>query len=266
MSTPILLVNGKLAATIQNGMLRSFTYGRTEFIHDPQEPGWGKSDDEMFPVIGPTAEVEYTVKTLIGPAKLDQHGLLRELEWAIADQKQDFLKLQKKYRAGERVGNSKFPGRSPQSELSWPYDFSVQKTFELKKDRLSVRFLIESEYGMPFQFGYHPAFKLNPDNGPITLECADEQISLESIMRAGSKAYPLKDSSEVLLEENGKAFLRLLSEGFGHYMCWTEVPNMICIEPITHYPVDVNLERFITHSLVIPESGKMRFSLSMIPQ
>ena len=50
----ITLRNDNSLVKIDNGELVSFTVNGIEFIHQKGNKGWCKSDDEMFPVIGPT--------------------------------------------------------------------------------------------------------------------------------------------------------------------------------------------------------------------
>ena len=56
-------------------------------------------------------------------------------------------------------------------------------------------------------------------------------------MAVGSRAFKVIGYEEVILKDKNE--LRIRTEGFGNFMLWTEVPNMICIEPITFYPYDV---------------------------
>lgn len=264
MGTPILLVKGVLSATIHDGQLRSLKNGKLEFMHHPDEPGWRKSDDEMFPVVGATQKYNYRIETPKGEAILDQHGLLRELDWQIIEQSQERLLLRKSYTAGTRLGNSKYPGRSPEASVSWPYDFSVEKEIELVDEKkLQITFTVEAESGMPFQFGYHPAFKIEPKRSGVHVICHDEEHSLEEIMKAGAAAFPLMNSPKLRLQDGAGRKLQLQTQGFGHFMCWTEVTNMLCVEPVTHYPAETDLSLFEKHALRIPEKGVSELSLSL---
>ena len=61
-------------------------------------------------------------------------------------------------------------------------------------------------------------------------------IELQEILEAGSIAYPVIDSSEISLIKEEGYHIRISTEGFNNFMLWTEVDNMLCIEPITAYP------------------------------
>ncbi len=80
--------------------------------------------------------------------------------------------------------------------------------------------------------GYHPAFKLHSDN-PI-IQTNDREIILEEVLAVGSRALEVPNCERITLKD--KRQISIQTEGFGHFMCWTEVPNMVCIEPITFYP------------------------------
>ncbi len=64
------------------------------------------------------------------------------------------------------------------------------------------------------------------------------QFHLDSILAAGSRALEVADCQSVILKDQKK--LSIKTEGFNHFMLWTEVRNMICIEPITFYPYAVD--------------------------
>ena len=63
-----------------------------------------------------------------------------------------------------------------------------------------------------------------------------EKMTLQDILDVGSIAYPAMNTNEIsLIKENGYN-IRLRTKGFHNFMLWTEVKNMVCIEPITAYP------------------------------
>ena len=107
--------------------------------------------------------------------------------------------------------------------------------FHLKKDGLLISFKISGEQGMPFMLGYHPAFKLHTKNAIVATK--DKKISIPEIIAVGNRAMHIPNSYSISLNDVKK--LTINTEGFGGFMLWTEVPNMICIEPITFYPYAV---------------------------
>ncbi|MCG2459746.1 aldose 1-epimerase [Flavobacteriaceae bacterium F89] len=221
---------------IDAGELVGFTVGDHEYIHQKGSPGWRSSDTEMFPVIGPTNEANFRVSTLRGEAVQDQHGLLREMEYQLMSQTVTSAIYRKNYRAGTSVKNSKYPKKSTEEFLSWPYDFQFKKSFELKDLQLEIALSITGEKGMPFMLGYHPAFKLHSDQPIIT--AGKKAIQLSEVLAVGNRAMPILNCGTITLRD--KRDITIKTEGFGNFMLWTEVANMICIEPITFYPYAVD--------------------------
>ncbi|MGB5428369.1 aldose 1-epimerase, partial [Eudoraea sp.] len=226
------LSSGKAKARIEEGELISYRLNDFEYIHQKGSPGWRNSDTEMFPVIGPTAEAGFRVHVPKGNAIQDQHGLLRELDYELLSSTETTAQYVKSYKAGTVIKNSKFPDKSTARLLIWPFSFEFYKNFELSDKALEISFRISGEKDMPFMLGYHPAFKLYTDNPVVIAE--DQTISLDSVVKAGSKALEVADCQSVILRDEKE--LTIKTKGFGHFMLWTEVPNMICIEPITFYP------------------------------
>ncbi|RXG15912.1 galactose mutarotase-like enzyme [Leeuwenhoekiella aestuarii] len=246
------------AVSIDKGQLSSYKKDDHEYIHQVGSPGWGKSDDEMFPVIGPTDEAHFKVQTPKGEAILDQHGLLRELTYKLTSSTETSAVFEKTYKAETKVKNSKFPKKSTEEWLSWPYDFVFKKQFKLSENELKIEFIISGEKGMPFMLGYHPAFKLHTET-PI-VQNAKKEISLEEIMAVGSRAYQVPDCSEISLRDDKNITLK--SEGFGNFMLWTEVTNMLCIEPISFYPYAVKQEN-LHEGFQTLNNGEVRFTVKL---
>lgn len=245
---------------IDEGELTGYVKEGHEYIHQKGSPGWRSSDTEMFPVIGPTGEVDFKVQTPKGDALQDQHGLLRELEYRLISASDTRAVLQKKYEAGTEIRNSKYPKKSSKEWVHWPYDFDFQKTFELRKDGLEITFKIQGEVGMPFMLGYHPAFKLYLE--APTLMADTKEITLAEVLAVGNRAFQIANCNTIRLRD--KKNVQISTEGFGHFMLWTEVPNMICIEPITFYPYEVaqgNLHQGFQHLTPEPREFKVKIEL-----
>lgn len=224
---------------IQHGELVSFVVDGHEFIHQKGSPGWGSSDTEMFPIIGPLDQAGFRVKTPNGEAVQDQHGLLRQLPYTLVDQSVDSARFVKDYKAGSPVGNPKYPEKSTEPRMDRPYGFTFEKSFFLKEDSLEIVFRIEGKQGMPFMLGYHPAFKLYSKEP--TIRTRDREITLKEVLAVGSRALQVVDCSSITLRDVQE--ITLETEGFGHFMCWTEVENMICLEPISFYPYAVEQQQ-----------------------
>ena len=196
----------------------------------------------MFPIIGPTNEADFNVKTARGTAIQDQHGLLREMEYTQISKTESSSIFEKKYIKNTPVPNSKYPEKSTEENLSWPYDFTFKKSFNLNDDGLEISFEITGEEGMPFMLGYHPAFNIITKSPMII--APNKEISLEEILAVGNRAMPVLDCKKITLKDQKS--ITIETEGFGNFMLWTEVQNMVCIEPITFYPYAVDQNKLHT--------------------
>ena len=220
---------------IEKGELVSFQCNNEELMHQKGAPGWRNTDTEMFPIVGPTAQNNFKVTTPKGMCIQDQHGLLRELEYSVLEKNETSIRFVKNYKAHTPIKNSKFPAKSSEALLSWPYDFTFVKSFKLTDQGLMVSFEIKSEVEMPFMLGYHPAFNLSGDASEV-IQTNGKNITIHQILEVGDVALPVLHTSEIRLQKKGGYDLKIQSKGFDNYMLWTPVPNMLCIEPITAYP------------------------------
>ncbi|MFC4267942.1 aldose 1-epimerase [Polaribacter marinivivus] len=230
----ITLRNDNSLVKIDNGELVSFTVNGVEFIHQKGNKGWRKSDDEMFPIIGPTAKNNFRVHTKKDDAIQDQHGLLRELDYQLISNNEVTAIFKKDYKANTKIKNSKFPEKSSEEFLTWPFDFSFEKHFKIENSELKIDFVILSEKEMPFMLGYHPAFLLS-NTGKETFESDHKIYTLQDVYKAGSSAFPILNTDTIVLKNIDKPHLEITTKGFNNFMLWTEVDNMVCIEPITQY-------------------------------
>ncbi len=264
MQTTITLIslNKKSIVKINKGELISYLKDREELIHQKGNAGWRNSDTEMFPLIGPTEQNNFTVTTPKGNCIQDQHGLLRELEYTILNNGTDAVSYKKTYKANTIVKNSKYPEKSTAENLFWKYDFNFTKSYELNDDSLKITFEIESENGMPFMLGYHPAFMLNGKLDEI-VKTDNHEVSIQEIMNGGSTAYSILDTESITLQKKEGQNIQLKTKGFHNFMLWTEVSNMLCIEPITAYPYTG--EEMLGSQLFNISNGNEGFSLEITP-
>nr|WP_299070492.1 aldose 1-epimerase [uncultured Allomuricauda sp.] len=232
----VLLKKDNFSVKIDQGELVSFMVDAHEYIHQKGSPGWRSSDTEMFPIIGPVNETDFRVQVPKGGNAIqDQHGILRELEYQLVSQNDTSAVFKKEYSAGTMIANSKFPKKSNKKWQIWPYSFSFQKSFSLNENELEITFTVSGERDMPFMLGYHPAFKLHIDQPLIVSD--NGEITLDEVLAVGDRAFQVENCSSITLKD--KKELTIETEGFGHFMCWTEVRNMVCIEPISFYPYSV---------------------------
>ncbi len=228
----VKLIGNNQEVGIEKGELVSYVVNGQEYMHQKGSPGWRNTDTEMFPIIGPTNEVGYSVAVPRANAIQDQHGLLRELEYVVLEQTTTQVTYSKVYKAGTLVKNSKYPEKSTQQWLLWPYNFEFQKKVELKDSGLQITFTVAGEKDMAFMLGYHPAFSLQTA-APLIVT-GSKTITIPEVLEAGSRAFHVPDCDTISLLDKGE--IAIQTEGFGSFMLWTEVSNMVCIEPITFYP------------------------------
>ena len=257
MSSIVYLKNKACKVAIEEGELISFQKGNLEYIHQKGSKGWRNSDIEMFPIIGPISKNNFRVHTQKGDAIQDQHGLLRELDYTLVSSDENSAKFSKKYKENTPIINSKFPKKSSEAQLSWPYNFTFEKQFHLENNVLKIDFILTSEEGMPFMLGYHPAFLLS-DTGKEVLTSPNKKASLSEIQKVGDNAFPFLDCNQITLENIGRKHLEITTTGFHNFMIWSPVNNMLCIEPITQYTSYTN-EKFSEKNMRLSE-GKNNFS------
>ncbi|MEO9661778.1 MAG: aldose 1-epimerase [Maribacter dokdonensis] len=260
MSNITTLKVGEHQVKIEAGELVGYQVSGHEFMHQKGNPGWRSVDTEMFPLIGPTNEADFKVNTPKGFATQDQHGLLREMEYVLKDSTDSKAVFSKTYSANTEILNSKYPAKSTAEKLSWPYDFEFVKTLELVNNTLEVTFSISGEEGMPFMLGYHPAFMLHSENAVIST--GNQDITIPEVMAVGSRALQVPKTDTIILKDEKS--IQITSEGFSHFMLWTEVPNMVCIEPITFYPYAVAQQNLAEGFMVVKDEPAI-FKVSLKP-
>ena len=256
----ITLQHNDQKVSVENGELVGYEVNGHEYIHQKGSPGWRNSDTEMFPIIGPTSEAGFEVQVSTGNAIQDQHGLLRELKYELVSNSETAAAFRKTYKAGTMINNSKYPKKSTARLLTWPFHFEFQKSFRLNADHLEISFTVSGEKDMPFMLGYHPAFKLYSD-APL-IGTSDKTITLNDVLQVGSRALEVADCDTITLRDRKE--LTIKTEGFGSFMLWTEVPNMICIEPITFYPYAVAQEK-LHEGFQYLDAEANNFKVQLIP-
>ena len=236
MKKTVLLTSKDKKSTIkvEGGELISFQKDGIEYLHQKGNKGWSNTDTEMFPIIGPTEKNNYVVNTKKGQGKLDQHGLLRCFNYTLISQTENSLVYTKVYEKNKLISNPKFPKKSKLTAQYWPYNFEFQKKYTLNNDSLIIHFELKTEDSMPFMLGYHPAFLLNGLNTEY-LKTNDKKITITEVINSGAGAFPVLETTSISLHQPNKKTVEISTNGFNNFMLWTEVNNMICIEPITQY-------------------------------
>ncbi len=245
---------------IDEGELISYQVEGYEFMHQKGEPGWGNTDTEMFPIIGPTEAAGYRVQVPKGNAVQDQHGHLRELRYHLNAQEKHSAIYTKEYQAGTLVSNSKYPKRSKAPKLIWPFNFRFEKKFYLGDEGLKITFTVSGERDMPYMLGYHPAFRLRlPDARVVG---GGKSVRLAEVMAAGDKALEIPETDSLVLEDEKR--IGVSTRGFGSFMLWSPSPNMICVEPVTFYPYAVE-QTSLHEGFRFLHQEDVEFEVSLIP-
>lgn len=246
------------SVNIFEGELVGYLVDEHQYIHQKGSPGWRNSDTEMFPIIGPTSDAGFQVETPRDIAIQDQHGLLRELDYELVSKSETEVVFKKTYKANTPIKNSKHPEKSNKKLLFWTYDFEFEKKFVLNENGLEITFAVIGERDTPFMLGYHPAFNLVTKNPIVIAE--ENAITLPQVLAVGNRAFKVIGYEEVILKDKNE--LQITTQGFGNFMLWTEVPNMICIEPITFYPYDVE-QKDLHRGFQFLETGKREFKVGI---
>lgn len=197
--------------------------------------GWGNSEIIMFPLVGPAGSSWKKTPNI----RLDQHGLSRNLEWRTIDRNETGATLLQTYRAGEKIKNPKFNENKPHLEyLFWPFNFELKKSFKLSPNKLEIGFEVtnNSDESMPYQFGWHPAFRMIEDG---EFDLLNQNLDFESLKKYCSTNTVLSlPNQEQISYSNGEEGILVESKGFGNMMLWApeNSKGMFCIEPVTRIP------------------------------
>lgn len=255
--------NQKSAIKIKAGELVSYTFDGEELIHQKGSPGWENSDTEMFPIIGPVKANEYRVNTNKGLGIQDQHGFLKDLNYNLIQSENHEVTFEKNYKGNSKIENSLFPKRSTEREVFWPFDFTFSKSFKLTNEALHIEFVLNAEKGMPFMLGYHPAFKLSGNNNEHFI-VSGKRIDLQEVIDKGGPSFPFFNVDGISLFKKEGHNVSIKTKGFKNMMLWTEVNNMVCMEPITQYP-DLKNQNYSESNLRILQENKELFTVKIAP-
>lgn len=242
----------KHLVTIVNGQIVSYEFKGEEFWHGGGKPedmkldadklGWPHSEIVMFPIIGKSLDhkvVNPDFSKSVFP--LDQHGISRALNWELLDDKDNSF-LFRQYYSGNGVLNPKFRKLGSPGKLRY-MNFSLQKAAHLAHHGIVVQFVLKNleRYRlMPFNFGWHPAFRLSGDPRKVYVLAGGKSIPFIEVVRASQKAayFMEKVSSVELIDEGAQRALSFDAVGTKDMMFWSPSFNsgMMCIEPLTHLP------------------------------
>jgi len=111
---------------------------------------------------------------------------------------------------------------------------------------------------MPFMLGYHSPFLLS-NTGKETFISNNKIYTLQDVYKAGSNAFPILKTNIIEFNNIEKLNLEITTKDFYNFMLWTEVDNMVCIEPITQYTSYTD-QKFSEKNMSLLE-GENKFSV-----
>ena len=105
---------------------------------------WNYHSPVLFPIVGKLIDNCYTINN--SKYELNQHGFVRHLDFQIIHKTTNSVLLETKY--------------SEETLLKYPYKFSLQIGFQLKKNRVEVTYKVINKDNklIRFSIGAHPAF------------------------------------------------------------------------------------------------------------
>ena len=120
---------------------------------------WAKRSPTLFPVIGMVKNGRAQFGSDVYP--MDKHGFLRNAEFAVKEQGNDFVTFTL--------------SANEETRKHYPFDFTLDVTYTLCDATVSVRWDVknESKTDLPFQIGGHPAFRI-----PLTADEGFEDYKL----------------------------------------------------------------------------------------
>ena len=206
-------------------------YKDIENLESPERPRCGIPF--LFPVFGRTPEDS------IYPMEI--HGFGHTSVWSVLSHEEDALRL-------ELVS-------SEETKRVYPFDFRVELIFSIKDGVLNIHQVYENkdEKDMPFAFGFHPYFAVNPTEARVDVDagfemdmvsgqaiaCGKKMVQVafaEGAPETGAFFTQTKDKA-VLHRPDGKDICMEFDEDFNRLVLWAvRGKDFLCVEPINSSP------------------------------
>ena len=186
----------------------------------------------LFPVFGRTPEDS------IYPMEI--HGFGHTSVWTVLSHAEDTLKL-------ELVSNE-------DTKKGYPFEFRVELMFSLKEGRLVIHQTYENKdvKDMPYAFGFHPYFAVNPTETEVNVDAELEMDMLTGQAKPFDKrpiklvfpegapetgAFFLQVKKEAILHVAEKEIHMEFDDSFNRLVFWTVAgKEFLCVEPINSSP------------------------------
>ena len=187
----------------------------------------------LFPVFGRTPEDS------VYPMEI--HGFGHTSVWSVLEEKEDELRLEL---------NS-----NEETKRVYPFEFRVELVFTVKDGRLTIHQIYENkgETDMPFSFGFHPYFAVNPTEVNVEVNagfemdmmtgqavpCGEKLVQVvfaEGAPETGAFFTQTREKA-VLHRPDGKQIYMEFDKNFNRLVFWAvKGKAFICVEPINSSP------------------------------
>lgn len=148
MGTVSSISGGRATAAVDSAgaQLMSLTLDGGEYLWQRDERWWPRCAPVLFPIVGNIRNDRAT--SAQGDIAFGRHGLARNYDFALVEQKDDSLTYEL---------NS-----SEDTRAKFPYDFCLRMTYRIVDDALEQEFYVENtgDVTLPFVVGGHPAFNV----------------------------------------------------------------------------------------------------------
>ena len=221
---------GATVISFQSNGIEMFYLDR-ENINSTERPRCGIPF--LFPVFGRTPEDS------IYPMEI--HGFGHTSVWSVLEQTDEMLRLELK--ADEKTRNV------------YPFEFRVELVFSIKEGKLQIHQTYENigTEDMPFAFGFHPYFAVEPTEVKVEVD-ADLEMdmstgkpvpvknnSVQMVFPEGapeSGAFFLQAKNEAIIHRrDGKQLHMEFDESFNRLVLWAvRGKRFLCVEPINSSP------------------------------
>ncbi|RJQ17281.1 hypothetical protein C4573_04485 [Candidatus Woesearchaeota archaeon] len=271
-----IIANG-IEVTVSNGQIVSMRKSGFEYMHGGGKPdesktdgdrkGWQNSEIVMFPVIGALQRYALLVDHQV--CLMDQHGVARNIPFVVKEKEAHKITLLQSHDGITPIENQKYAQSTdnPQ-QLAWPFAYTLEKSVSiLTRHDVTVTFTLTnaSERAMPYEFGWHPAFRcMGPaEKGvfeyhgtkkPLTKRTQED----EGLLPSGGMSLLSTDKVTYSNQDTLRG-VTLTSEGFTDITLWCPAAEsgMFCIEPVTRHEHRLQDENYFHdgHQLLLPKQS-----------
>jgi len=168
--------------------LKSLKKSNREYLWQGCETSWNASSPQLFPVIGsqPEGGWKWKDKNII----LGNHGFARKSEFTLLESEEDRAVFQLK--------------NSDETYSQYPFAFTLQISYILKKDTLTVSYEVSnpSDEVLPFSLGAHPGFNCPLESSLNYTDYYLEFNKKETINRRWKNDFLTGETTPMLEHEN----------------------------------------------------------------